>query len=260
MAKTITIVNQKGGVGKTTTAINLSHGLALAGFNVLAIDLDPQATLSTWLGLHPQNGAYAVLMNGTDRQLLGTILDAKIRETGRQRLKIISSDKNLSTAQTALHDTSGDYIKRILEHDMIQKPFDYIVLDTAPTIGGIQYRAVIAADGLLVPIQCNFGGIEGFLKLFRDLKTFKEKGWEGTLFGVLPTMYDERADESERAIISMRDIFKNAPRAVFDPIHRGVVLERCAAEGKTVFELEPSSRAAKEYARLVDRIARLTTS
>jgi chromosome partitioning protein len=260
MAKTITIVNQKGGVGKTTTAINLSHGLSLAGFRVLAIDLDPQATLSTWLGLHPQNGAYAVMMNGADRQLLSTILDAKIRPTGRNNLSIISSDKNLSTAQTALHDSPGVYIKSILDHDRIQKQFDYVVLDTAPTIGGIQYRAVIAADGLLVPIQCNFGGIEGFLKLYRDLKTFKEKGWEGSLFGVLPTMYDERADESERAIISMRDIFKNAPQAVFDPVHRAVVLERCAAEGKTVFELDPSSRAAREYARLVDRIARLTTS
>jgi cellulose biosynthesis protein BcsQ len=73
-------------------------------------------------------------------------------------------------------------------------------------------------------------------------------------------MYDERADESERAIISMKDIFKNAPQAVFDPIHRAVVLERCAAEGKTIFEIEASSRAAQEYARLVDRVAKLTTS
>jgi chromosome partitioning protein len=260
MGKIITIVNQKGGVGKTTTAISLSHGLALAGFRVLAIDLDPQSTLSTWLGLSPQNGAYAMMMNGSDHQLLSAILDSKIRSTGRKNLSIISSDKNLSTAQTALHDSAGDYIKKILKHDKIQKAFDYILLDTAPTIGGIQYRAVIAADGLLVPIQCNFGGIEGFLKLYRDLKTFKEKGWEGSLLGVLPTMYDERADESERAIISMQDIFKNAPQAVFNPIHRAVVLERCAAEGKTIFEIEASSRAAQEYARLVDRVAKLTTS
>ncbi len=260
MAKVITIVNQKGGVGKTTTAINLSHGLSLAGFTVLAIDLDPQATFSTWLGLRPQNGAFAMMMNGEDPHLLDAIFDSIIVETGRKGLKIISSDKSLLTAQTALHEVPGDYIKKILRHEKIHHRFDYVILDTAPTIGGIQYRAVIAADGLLVPVQCNFGGIEGFLKLYRDLKTFKEKGWEGSLLGVLPTMFDERADESDRAIISVQDIFRDAPQAVMKPIHRAVVLERCTAVGKTIFELDPSSRAAQEYAHLVDQIAKMTTS
>ncbi len=256
MAKTkiITIANQKGGVGKTTTVINLAHGLALRGKNVLVVDLDPQGQCATSLGMKAEEGAYYLLTMGLGQQET-TYIKQYVRNTGRENLWLIPGDQTTNAAQTVINaqDKPVSHIREVLERFM-KNGLDYIILDTAPSVGGIQERALWAADLVVIPSSTEYLSTDGVKKITRMLVALQgEKGWQGALVGVLPTMYRERLREHQASIEELAQGFSDK---VLQPIHRATTLSECPGESKTIFEKDPDSRSAAEYAAFVNGILR----
>ncbi len=246
----ITIANQKGGVAKTTTAVNLAHGLARKGAEVLIIDLDPQAQCSTLLGVSQEPGILNLLVARRPHKEL-------IRFTGRDRLWLIPGNKDsvvvqvVLSAQRAPISTLRETLAPFIGNDL-----DYIVIDTASSVGDIQAMAIWAAGQVLIPTACDYASTEGVVKLYETMAGL-QKGfaWSGGLLGILPTFFDTQTNETRATIDYLNDHFHGL---ILSPIRRATVLRECMAVGQTIFELDPESRAAKEYTDLVDRVWRLT--
>ena len=246
--RTITICNQKGGVGKTTTAINLAHGLSLKYKRVLVIDLDPQGQCATKLGLDSQMGAYYFLTTqpASPREMI--FVRQWIRETGRENLKLIPGNSMTSSAQMILsvQDQPISHIRDILRSFSRDK-FDYIIFDTSPSVGGLQERAIWAADLVIIPTATEFASLDSLSKTIDTIQALKDKkGWNGGLLGILPTFFDLTCESRD----SLADLQKTFGDKVLAPIHRATVLRECWSEGKTIFEYAPGTRSAIEYQTL----------
>lgn len=242
MAKNIVVANQKGGVGKTTTAVSIAHSLALRERRVLLVDFDPQGQCATSLAVNPEPGAFNALVN------LQTDIRQWIRETGRVGLELIPGDRSTATAQIVINAENRpiDAIRQIFKE--LSKEYDYIIFDTAPSVGGIQERAIYAADLALIPTATEFLSMDGLAQMVELLNTLREKThWDGELLGILPTFFDEQTSESGKSLKELQESFGES---VLPPIHRATVLRECAAEGKTIFEMAPASRASREYEEL----------
>ena len=250
--KVITIANQKGGVGKTTTAVHLAHFLAREGRTVLLIDLDPQGQAASALGLRPEPGAFYLLtMPQAGYSAIAPWLRSTVRPdervSGRERLFLLPGDTTTATAQI-VYQAENRPIYAIREAlQVFREDTDVVVIDTAPSAGGIQERAVFAADFVIVPTAVDYLSLEGVSKMMTTLAVLNGQGWHGALLGVLPTFYDERTRESSRNLDILQKHFGDQ---VLKPIHRSVRLREAAAEGLTVFEYAPKSRAAEEYRAL----------
>jgi chromosome partitioning protein len=244
MTKTITVANQKGGVGKTTTAVNLAHGLTLQGKRVLLVDLDPQGQCATILGLKPEPGTFNLLIaEAPFKQVL--------RLTDREALLVILGDRKTSTAQTVLNvqRTPISFIHSKLVAPASKEGIDYIVIDTSPSVGELQEQALWAADGVLIPCAVDYLATDGVYNIAQTLKRIQdEHQWRGRILGILPTFYDTVTRESRA---TLQDLQKRFAGSLLSPIHRATILRECAVEGKTIFEMAPESRAAKQYAELV---------
>jgi chromosome partitioning protein len=241
-AKILTISNQKGGVGKTTTAVSLAHYLARKS-KVLLIDLDPQGQCATNLGLKQEQGAfYLMVIAQVSARDINFIRDLP-RETGRDNLSIIPGDQMTGSAQTSIMDKPISYIREVLKP--FQNDFDYIIFDTSPSLGGLQERAVWAADAVVIPCATEFASLESAAKTVKTLKGLRaEKGWKGGLLGILPTFYDDKTRESRNSIKDLKEQFGEK---VMPPIHAATVLRECWSTGQTIFEYAPDARAAHEY-------------
>jgi chromosome partitioning protein len=246
---TITIANQKGGVGKTTTAVNLAHGLVLLGKRVLLVDLDPQGQCASILGLRQESGAFNLLVAELPANQV-------IRETDRENLYVVLGDKKTATAQTVLSvqrapiTYAKDKISPVADSDNI----DYVIIDTSPSIGELQEQALWAADGILIPCAVDYLATDGVITIAGTIKRIHEEyGWKGSIIGILPTFYDEITRESKATLGELRRQFG---KLIITPIHRATILRECAVEGKTIFELDPSSRAAGEYRQLVEFVSK----
>lgn len=238
--KTVVIASQKGGVGKTTTAVTLAHGLALKKKSTMIIDLDSQGQVATALGRDHEPCVFNLLVGGH------TMADV-VRTTGRERLYHIPGDKRTATAQIVLNAEGFriDVFKRLLER---LTRIDFVVFDTAPSVGGLQEAAVYASDLVVVPCAVDFLASEGAARTIETLKAVQDLGWKGRILGVLPTFFDETTKESAATMADLRRAFGNL---LLSEIHRATVMRECASEGKTVWEMAPKSRTAREYARLV---------
>ena len=248
----IGIANQKGGVGKTTTAVSLAHSLVLKGRQVLLVDLDPQGQSATALGLHPEPGAFYLLTMGASAHE-ATFIRQWIRSSGRAGLWLIAGDQQTMAAQTVLNaqDKPVSCVRESISR-LLHKDLHYIIFDTAPSVGGIQERAVWASDLVIVPTATEFLSADGVGKLVEMMSILQNrKQWKGSLLGVLPTFFDEQTRESKSTFEDLRRIFGER---LLPPIHRATVLRECAAEGLTIFEKDPASRAAREYQALADLI------
>jgi len=252
--KIICIANQKGGVGKTTTAITLAHGLARKGKQVLLIDLDPQGQSATALGLRPEPGAFYLLTMG-DSAPESAFVRQWLRETGRENLRLIPGDQQTMAAQTVLNaqDKPISAIQQAI-HRFGKDGLHYIIFDTAPSVGGIQERAVWASNFVIVPTATEFLSADGVGKVIQMMSVLQEKKkWKGSLLGVLPTFFDEQTRESKATLELLQGAFG---ASLLAPIHRATILRECAAEGRTIFEKEPDCRAAQEYQALADLVVK----
>jgi chromosome partitioning protein len=246
--KIICIVNQKGGVGKTTTAVSLAHGLSQKGRKVLLVDLDPQGQSATALGRSPEPGAFYLLTMGTTPQET-TFVQSWMRFSGREGLYLLSGDQQTMAAQTVLNAQNQPIsaIRNSVSR-FFRDGLHTIIFDTAPSVGGIQERAVWASDLVIVPTATEFLSADGVSKILLMLSILQEKkNWRGNLLGILPTFYDEQTRESKATMDNLHERFD---ASVLPPIHRATILRECAAEGRTIFEVDPLCRAAKEYLAL----------
>lgn len=249
--KTIVIANQKGGVGKTTTAITLAHGLARHDRRVLLVDCDPQGQVATFLGVPQESGLFDILVS--NRPLDEAIRPAATYGHPRSNLSLIPGDKRSATAQIVLSaegfrlQALAEALAPLADEDRM----DFVVLDTSPSIGLLQEAAIYAADWLIVPCAADYPSVEGVAGVLRTMKAVTERGGNCLLLGVLPTMYDEVTRESRATLEQLR---KELGDAVLYPIHRATLLRDCAAVGVTVWEKSPTSRTAAEYEVLVEEI------
>jgi chromosome partitioning protein len=246
--KVICIANQKGGVGKTTTAVSLAHGLALKGKQVLLIDLDPQGQSATALGRSPEPGVFYLLTMGTSPQET-TFVQSWVRSSGREGLYLYPGDQQTMAAQTVLNAQNQPVSSiRTSISRFFKEGLHYIIFDTAPSVGGIQERAVWASDLVIVPTATEFLSSDGVSKVLRMMSILQQKKrWGGALLGILPTFYDEQTRESK---ITMESLQERFGQNVLPHIHRATSLRECAADGQSIFETDPDSRAATEYQTL----------
>ncbi|MBK7453949.1 MAG: ParA family protein [Anaerolineales bacterium] len=246
--KVICIANQKGGVGKTTSAVSLAHGLVQKGRRVLLIDLDPQGQCATALGRNPEPGVFHLLTMGDSPQET-TFVRSWVRTSGREALYYIPGDQQTMAAQTVLNAQNQPISAiRTSISRFFKESLHYIIFDTAPSVGGIQERAVWASDLVIVPSATEFLLSDGVSMVLLMLSILQEKKeWRGKLLGILPTFYDEQTPESAAALDDLRERFSSS---ILSPIHRATILRECAAEGRTILEADPLCRAAKEYQAL----------
>jgi chromosome partitioning protein len=244
MTTTITIANQKGGVGKTTTAVTLAHGLVLEGKRVLLIDLDPQGQCATILGLKPEPGTFNLLVSEQP-------LTQVVRSTDRDNLFVVLGDRKTSVAQTVLNVQRSpiSFAQSKIVTPASKDGIDYVIIDTSPSVGELQEQALWAADGVLIPCAVDYLASDGVFNIAVTLKRIHdEQNWKGQILGILPTFYDSVTRESKA---TLQDLQKRFGSRLLSPIHRATVLRECAVEGKTIFELDPHSRAASQYGELV---------
>jgi chromosome partitioning protein len=250
--KVICIANQKGGVGKTTTAVSLAHGLSQKGRRVLLIDLDPQGQSATALGRNPEPGAFYLLTMGNMPQET-TFVQSWVRFSGREGLYLLPGDQQTMAAQTVLNaqDKPISTIRQAIQR-FFKDGLHYIIFDTAPSVGGVQERAVWASDLVIVPTATEFLSADGVSKVLLMMSFLQEKkNWRGNLLGILPTFFDEQTRESKTTLDNLRERFD---ASLLHPIHRATLLRECAAEGQTIFEADSLCRAAREYQTLTQHV------
>ncbi|CAN5405055.1 AAA family ATPase [soil metagenome] len=245
----IVIANQKGGVGKTTTAINLSAGCALAGKRVLLMDLDPQANSSlSFVSLETINGSAFELFTELD-----VTWDNFIYPTTVDKLFIVPSRINLAKLEAKL---VGDFdaIFRLRDRiDQIRHNYDYIFIDTPPTLGLITVNALVAANHVLIPIQSSYFALEGTDDLLETIEKVRSRpNPELNLLGVLITLFDKRTSLSKDVEAHIRKVFGDKTFKTI--ISRSVRLEESPAHKESIFTFAPNSSGSREYANLCKEV------
>lgn len=249
MGKTIAIANQKGGVGKTTTAINLSASIALAGREILVVDIDPQGNTTSGLGFDRSeltSSIYDVISGRAD--ITETVL-----ETSVENLRLLPSSIDLIAAEVELVDVEGrEYIlKRALER--ISDRFEFIIIDCPPSLGLLTLNGLVAANSVLVPVQCEYYALEGLGMLSRTIELVQSAfNPELQIEGVLLTMFDRRTSISHQVADEVRRFFGD--RVYSTVIPRNVTLSEAPSFGKPVMLYDARSKGAQSYLKLAKEI------
>ncbi len=244
MTKTLAIVNQKGGVGKTTTAVNVAACLAKIGKKTLIVDFDPQGNASSYLGINIANLPKTAL----DVITKASKLEEAVIETGRDNLYILPSNIKLGAFNQNNVQGKPDVLKNILNSDFA-KTFDFIIIDCQPSLSLLTINAMCASDGLVIAMQAEYLALDGLSQLLLTLKEVKQKMNVGlTILGIAITMYDRR---NNLCIEVKNELVKNMPKELFKTsIPRVVKLAESPSHSKTIFEYEPNGLASHAYREL----------
>lgn len=252
MARIIAFVNQKGGVGKTTSVLNTGAYLSAYGKYVLVVDLDPQSNATSGLGVNPQATEWHLYHVLTDNILP----EEAIVKTGVFGLDVLPSHPDLAGANIELvnHPDREFRLRDSLER--IRTKYDYILIDSPPSLGLLTLNGLVATEHVVIPVQCEYYSLEGLGNLLRTIELVeKNLGSKTDILGVLLTMYDRRSRLNRGVVKEMR---RNFPGRVFDSvIPRTVALAEAPSYGKTILQYDPESKGAKAYRQLAEEILSL---
>jgi chromosome partitioning protein len=245
----LAVLNQKGGVGKTTTAVNVAAYLAKAGQRVLLVDFDPQGNATSGLGFDKQgleDTSYEVLFNPG-------LLQQSIRETATDNLHLLPANANLASAEVEL--VHRERREHWLKQGLAEAEYDYIIIDCPPALGLLSINALAAADTVLIPVQAEYYALEGLSQLLSVVQRVRE-GINPKLevLGVVLTMYDKRTTLADQVLAELKSHFGNKLFATVIP--RNIRLAEAPSFGKTIIEHDKWSKGARAYKQLAREVSR----
>lgn len=248
-ARRIAILNQKGGTGKTTTAVNLAAGLAERGNEVLLLDTDAQGNVGASLGIRGEKTLYHVIVEGHD--------PVGVSVPVRKHLDVVTSDATLAAAEIWLArqdpEQRAQVLMRRLNLMKVTRHYAYVILDCGPSLNLLNQNALTYADEVIIPVTCDYLALVGVKQVLRTIKDVERHLHHAVrIAGVLPTFYDGRTRLAREAYTTLRGHFKEK---CLEPIRQNTRLAEAPANRKTIFEYAPDSHGAADYRRIVEWVA-----
>lgn len=251
MGQIISFSNQKGGVGKTTTCINIASALGILGKKVLLVDYDPQGNTTSGIGVDKRGLADTVY-----RVVTGDIpIKTAIRKTDYRGVDILPTTMDLAGAEIELAGSFSREANPLSCLNDVKYDYDYILIDCPPSLGFLTVSALSVSDGVLVPMQCEFYALEGLSQLIPNIQRVR-KNYNPSLqlIGILPTMYNGRLTLTRQVIAEIKRYYPN--KLFRTPISRSVRLSEAPGFGKPIHYLDPKSRSAEEYTEAAEELMR----